>query len=279
MSLPAKQEEAEPLILHALDAGINYFDTADIYQNGNNETVLGKAFAGKRDKVIIASKAGNIIRADGNGFDWNPSKEHILKSIEGSLKRLRTDYIDLYQLHGGTINDNIDESIEAFEQLKQQGKIRYYGISSIRPNVINEYANRSSIISVMMQFSLLDRRPEEQCLDLLKQKNISVVTRGTLAQGLLVNKPAKPTLGLSAEEVDRAAKAVGSLSGKLRSATQTAICYVLQHEPVASTVIGVRTMDQLNDVLGAAECPRLNSEELNFLKQSTTALKYAEHRI
>ncbi len=78
----------------------------------------------------------------------------------------------LYQLHGGTLDDPIDETIEAFEQLVQQGKIRYYGISSIRPNVIREYVQRSRIVSVMMQYSLLDRRPEQECLDLLKQHQI-----------------------------------------------------------------------------------------------------------
>ena len=83
---------------------------------------------------------------------------------------MQTDHIDLYQLHGGTIQDNIDETIEAFELLKQQGKIRYYGISSIRPNVIKEYIKRSSIVSVMTQYSLLDRRPEEETLELVTSK-------------------------------------------------------------------------------------------------------------
>ncbi len=102
-----------------------------------------------------------------------------------SLKRLGTDYIDLYQLHGGTIEDSIEETIEAFEELKAEGFIRYYGISSIRPNVIHEYVNKSSIVSVMMQYSILDRRPEEEVLPLLQENGISVVTRGSIAKGLL----------------------------------------------------------------------------------------------
>jgi aryl-alcohol dehydrogenase-like predicted oxidoreductase len=87
-------------------------------------------------KVIIATKVGNQWRADGSGWDWNPNKDYIISAVEQSLKRLQTDYIDLYQLHGGTMEDPIDETIEAFEQLQKQGKIRYYGISSIRPTVI-----------------------------------------------------------------------------------------------------------------------------------------------
>src|SRR3954471_12962537 len=136
MSLKNDQDENERILHRAVDYGINYFDTADLYDKGMNETGVGKALKSKRDKLILATKVGNQWRADGSGWDWNPRKEYILTSVEGSLERLQTDRIDLYQLHGGTLDDNIDETIEAFELLVQQGKIRYYGISSIRPNVI-----------------------------------------------------------------------------------------------------------------------------------------------
>jgi aryl-alcohol dehydrogenase-like predicted oxidoreductase len=183
MSLPADEKSAIPVLHKAIELGINYLDTADIYNDGINELIIGKAIKGKRDNVVLASKAGNVRRPDG-GLDWNPTKQHILSSIEGSLKRLQTDRIDLYQLHGGTIQDNIDETIEAFELLKQQGKIRYYGISSIRPNVIKEYIKKSSIVSVMTQYSLLDRRPEEETLELLHQNNIGVLVRGSRSPGI-----------------------------------------------------------------------------------------------
>ncbi len=124
MSLADDEQSSKQLLHQALDNGINFFDTADIYSYGNNEITLGKAFAGKRDKIILATKVGNQPRADGLGLDWNPSKKHILESIDKSLKRLQTDYIDLYQLHGGTLEDPIDETISAFEQLKKEGKIR-----------------------------------------------------------------------------------------------------------------------------------------------------------
>lgn len=170
MSLRNDHNENTRIIHHAIDLGINFFDTADLYDKGTNEISLGKALKGKREQVMLATKVGNQWRANGSGWDWNPRKEYILQAIDKSLERLQTDHIDLYQLHGGTIEDPMDETIEAFELLQQQGKIRYYGISSIRPNVIREYIKRSSISSVMMQYSLLDRRPEETCLDLLKEK-------------------------------------------------------------------------------------------------------------
>src|SRR5688572_560433 len=164
-----KESEAITLLQKAVSMGINYFDTADLYGKGINEQWVGTAFRSMRQQVVIASKVGNVWRPDGSGWDWNPSKQHILKSIDESLNRLQTDYIDLYQLHGGTLQDPIDETIDVFEQLVQQGKIRYYGISSIRPTVIREWASRSRMVSVMTQYSLLDRRPEETVLPLLKE--------------------------------------------------------------------------------------------------------------
>jgi len=262
-----------------LDLGINFFDTADLYDKGMNEISIGKAFKGKRDKIVLASKAGNQWRADGSGWDWNPRKEYILDCAEKSLRRLQTDCIDLYQLHGGAINDPIDETIEAFEILKRQGKIRYYGISSIRPNVIAEYIKRADIVSVMMQYSLLDRRPEEECLDLLRKNNIGVLSRGGLAQGLLAGKPAKPYLDLTKEEVQKATDAVHSLSGKDRTPAQTAIRYVLRHPAVNTAVIGIRTPEQLDEVAQTVVTHELNKEEMAVLQHSVRALKYKEHRV
>jgi aryl-alcohol dehydrogenase-like predicted oxidoreductase len=279
MSLGANEMDGIPIIHEAISLGINFFDTADIYSNGLNETLVGKALKGKRDKVVLATKVGNVARHDGKGLDWDPSKKHILSSIDHSLKRLQTDHIDLYQLHGGTIDDPIEETIEAFEILKQQGKIRYYGISSIRPNVIAEYVKRSSIISVMMQYSLLDRRPEESCLDLLYEKKIGVLARGGLAQGLLVNKPPRPYLDLTDEEVGRAAEAVKSVSDSHRSNAQTALRYVLHHPAVTSAVVGIRTMEQLIEVAATPDTPPLTDNEIKTLKESVRPLVYKEHRI
>ncbi|MBL7735750.1 MAG: aldo/keto reductase [Chitinophagaceae bacterium] len=278
MSLGLDDAANANLLHQALDLGINFFDTADLYDRGMNEISVGKAFKGKRDKIVLASKAGNQWRADGSGWDWNPRKEYILDCAEKSLRRLQTDCIDLYQLHGGTINDPIDETIEAFEILKTQGKIRYYGISSIRPNVIAEYIRRSSIVSVMMQYSLLDRRPEEECLDLLKKHNIGALSRGGLAQGLLAGKPAKPYLDLTKEEVQKATDAVHSLSGKDRTPAQTATRYVLRHPAVNTAVIGIRTEAQLEEIAQTILTHELTKEEMTVLQHSVRAAKYKEHR-
>lgn len=276
MSLVQQEPGNEDLIHRAIGLGINYFDTADLYDKGANESLLGKALQGKRDKVIIATKVGNQWREDGSGWDWNPRKEYILTSVEGSLQRLKTDYIDLYQLHGGTIQDPIDETIEAFELLKEQGKIRYYGISSIRPNVIREYIKRSNIVSVMMQYSLLDRRPEISCLPLLEKHNIGVLARGSVAKGLLIDKPAAPYLSYTTAEVQRAKEAMEAVSGPQRLPAQSALKYVLMHSAITSAVVGIRTPQQLEEA--AANVPRLNASEYEQLTAAVPVKDYTEHQ-
>lgn len=254
-------EKSELILQKAYDAGINFYDTADLYEKGENEKLVGRALKSIRDQVIIATKVGNQWRKDGTGWEWNPTKEYILNSVDQSLKRLQTEYIDLYQLHGGTIDDPIDETIEAFEILKERGKIREYGISSIRPNVIREWVKRSDIVSVMMQYSLLDRRPEEEVLDLFHQNKVSLLTRGTLAKGKLVGKPTSRYLNYSVQEVEKLQKEVLITENPLSAAIQ----YVLDHRTVASAVLGIRTGDQLTSILNSKKST-ISSAELNRLK-------------
>ncbi|MVN20664.1 aldo/keto reductase [Mucilaginibacter arboris] len=277
MSLRGSSEENKTLLNKALELGINYFDTADLYDGGQNEIIIGNLLKFYRDKIVLATKVGNQRQADGS-TKWNASKAYILQAVEGSLKRLQTDYIDLYQLHGGMIDDNIDETIEAFELLKQQGKIRYYGISSIRPNVIREYVAKSNIVSVMMQYSLLDRRPKETCFNLLEKNQISCLTRGSVAQGLLVNKPAKAYLNYSEKEVLKAAQAIKEVSDESKSNAQTALQFALAPKIVASAVVGIRTLEQLEDAVGTLDVPELSDEDLNLLKNSIIPNQYEQHR-
>ena len=269
---------SEAIVHEAIEAGINYFDTADIYGHGSNEVMLGKAIKWKRNQLIIASKVGNRPRSDGKGLNWDPSKQHILLSIEETLKRLGTDYLDLYQLHGGMISDRSEEAIEAFELLKKQGKILQYGISSIRPNVIRRWVKESKIVSVMMQYSLLDRRPEEECLDLLSKSGIGVLVRGAVAQGLLVNKKEREYIGRSAEEVRAAKEMIHRFSGDSRSPAQTAIQFALYHPAVSSTIIGIRTVDQLREAIAVFDVPWLSEEEFGELRKVIGENYYEEHR-
>lgn len=287
MSLGTDQKKAAKIIEAALDEGINYFDTADLYDFGVNEEIVGKTLASKRDEVIIATKVGNRWNNVDDGWHWDASKEYIKEAVKDSLHRLQTDYIDLYQLHGGTKEDRIEDTIEAFEELSSEGIIRYYGISSIRPNVIREYVNHSKIVSVMMQYSLLDRRPEE-CFPLLKEDKISVVTRGSVAKGLLSDK----MLELTAEQAEgkdyldytsaEITELIESIKSKLltgnRTLNELALQFNLAHEPVASVVTGASSVEQLVDNARAVRGVPLSKEELTFLEMITKESKYSNHR-
>lgn len=276
MSLKPGLPQNATLIREAVEKGINFFDTADLYDKGQNESIVGEALKFCRKDIIISTKVGNQWRSDGSGWDWNPGKDYIIESVEGSLRRLQTDYIDLYQLHGGTIEDPIDETVEAFEILKQQGKIRHYGISSIRPNVIREYVKRSNIVSVMTQYSLLDRRAEEFTLDFLKENAVGVLARGSLAQGLLVDKPLNPYLDHSEKEVEKAVKGVHFI-GEEKSPTAVAINFVLRHPAVSSAVAGIRTREQLEAAVQVPDM-KLTEFEYNFLRDAIGKNKYTDHR-
>jgi aryl-alcohol dehydrogenase-like predicted oxidoreductase len=278
MSLGENTAENSMLVNAALDKGINFFDTADLYQHGHNEEQIGKALEARRSEAIIATKVGNQWKADGSGWEWNPSREYILKAVDESLRRLKTDYIDLYQLHGGTMEDPIDDVIATFELLQKQGKIRYYGISSIRPAVIREYVKKSRIVSVMMQYSLLDRRPEESILPLLEKNRIGLLARGAVAKGLLAGKPVEPYLNYNAEEITNAANAIAFMSGEERTKAQTALRFVLENPAVDCAVVGIRTLPQLEEAAGVSETPLLAAAGIKTLKEALHVNHYDQHR-
>ena len=280
MSLPNNLDEAKKVIDVALHAGINFFDTADLYDGGKNEELVGQALQGKREEVILATKVGNKLNPNGNGWTWDPSKTHITDAIKKSLTRLGTDYIDLYQLHGGTIEDDVEETIDTLESLKKEGLIRQYGISSIRPTVINRFLEKSSAISVMMQYSMLDRRPEEW-FSHINNVNASVITRGTVAKGLLTSegvKRAKMVNGFANYDASELMRTMDALANETEDLHAAAIAYVLQEKTVATALVGARTSKQLLDSVVAYE-KGCSLEEIERLKILLTTHKYEVHRL
>ncbi|EMA6341448.1 aldo/keto reductase [Bacillus cytotoxicus] len=284
MSLGTEEKQAISIIHEAIDLGINFFDTADLYHYGLNEEFVGKALKGKRDQVILTTKVGNRWTSEKNGWSWDPSKTYIKTEVKESLRRLQTDYIDLYQLHGGTIEDPIEEIIEAFEELKQEGIIRHYGISSIRPNVIREYAKRSNIVSVLMEYSLLNRRPEEW-FPLLQEHQISVIARGSLAKGLLTDDnerkvekvKEKEYLSYSYPELTRTLTAIKEVT-KERSLTETALQYCLHNPIVAAAIPGASSIQQLRENIRAYSKCALTNEEYKQIQAAVKCDTYALHR-
>ncbi len=279
MSLPDDLMESKKIVNTALDAGINYFDTADLYNGGKNEAILGELLKDKRSQIILATKVGNKLNDSGEGWTWDSSKEHIMNAVKKSLSRLKTDYIDVYQLHGGTMDDAFMESIEAFETLKKEGIIRQFGISSIRPNVIKRFLQNSSAISVMMQYSLLDRRPEEW-LPMIQENDASVISRGTLAKGLLTKqgfnrvRTTKGFVDYSSEELIETIELLNERTDNLHAA---AIAYTLQNPTIASAVIGASSSLQLLDSIGAYDT-KVSVDTLKEISMIVKPNKYDEHR-
>lgn len=283
MSLGTDENKALTILEEAFDRGINYFDTADLYDFGENEKIVGKFIKGKRDQVIVATKVGNRWNETKDSWYWDPSKKYIMEAVEHSLRRLNTDYIDLYQLHGGTIEDRIEETIEAFEKLKEKGYIRYYGISSIRPNVIREYVKKSNIISVMMQYSILDRRPEESILSLLHEHGVGGVARGSVAKGLLTDQGEEKAAKIQAyldyeqEELITLINELKELS-KGRSLTEIALHYNLAHPAIASCVVGVSSVEQLRENIEAIESASLTADIVDKIRAISKGNRYEAHR-
>ncbi|MGM8214039.1 aldo/keto reductase [Bacillaceae bacterium W0354] len=286
MSLGTDEVKAKSIIDTALDSGINYLDTADLYDFGKNEKIVGQAIKGKRDQVIIGTKGGNHFEANQDGWYWDPSKAYLKEAFKNSLLRLGLDYVDLYQLHGGTIEDPTDEVIELFEELKQEGLIRYYGISSIRPNVIKRFLQTSNLSSIMMQYSIIDRRPEE-FLDLIHEHGVSVVVRGALGKGMLTEhginiwkkKGQKGFLDYDAHELKNIITGLEQLANEAGVTTQSlAIGYTLKHPAISSLILGASKQEQIIENVKAYYESFISDDIFEKIKQMTKKNQYDSHR-
>lgn len=279
MSLPTDLQTARYIIDAAVDYGINYFDTADLYDKGVNEQIVGEALKEKRHNIYIASKVGNVWNEDGETWHWDASRTHIIEGFKESLRRLQTDYLDFYQLHGGTIDDQFEEITDTFEQLKKEGLIRAYGISSIRPNVIKTFLPMRAADGVMMQYSALDRRPEEY-FDYIQSQGASVVTRGTVAKGLLTNdwqRRLEKQNGYLTYTQQELADTLSNIAAQQSDVLTTAISYNLAHNAVASVIVGASSIEQLQQNIQAYE--RITPDfDATVIQQLTKQDRYTAHR-
>lgn len=276
MSLPPIEAEAKKIITAALDAGITYFDTADLYDRGKNEQVVGTALKGHRQNIILASKVGNRWVEGKDGWGWDSSATYIKQAVHDSLQRLQTDYLDVYQLHGGTLDDNWEEIIDTFEGLKKEGLIREYGISSIRPNVFMPFLENSQAISNMMQFNVFDERASE-FFPQIEAAGASVVTRGSLAKGLLTNEWRERLKGFMSYEESEVKEVLMQIQQQFEDVHAAALAFNLQYKAVASTVIGARTVEQLNETLVAYD-KALTMKGISSISNWTKHDRYTEHR-
>ncbi len=186
------EQESISIIAHALDLGINFIDTADVYNNGRSEEFVGKAVKGKRSKVIIASKFG--IATGDNPNDYGGSRAHIMNAVDNSLKRLTSDYIDLYYIHWPDLTTPIEETLRTLDILVRSGKVRYIACSNFaawqlcEAQWISRVKSLESFTGVQTRYNLLDRSIEMELVPCCQQYGVSVIPWSPLAEGFLTGK-------------------------------------------------------------------------------------------
>jgi aryl-alcohol dehydrogenase-like predicted oxidoreductase len=268
-------DESIRIINRALDAGINFIDTADMYSAGESEEIVGKALKGRRDSVVLATKFHAPMSFDPN--EQGNSRRWAIREVENSLRRLQTDYIDLYQVHRPSPDTDIDDTLSALSDLVHAGKVRYLGSSTFPAHEIVEAQyvardrGRERFVCEQPPYSLLVRDIERDVLPVAQQYGMGVIPWSPLAGGWLSGKwrkdgsdnesrraallPQRYDLSLPGNQrkLD-AADALGVLADKHgMSLIHLAIAFVINHPAVTAAIIGPRTMDHLESQLGAAE--------------------------
>jgi aryl-alcohol dehydrogenase-like predicted oxidoreductase len=269
-------EDSIRIIHRALDAGVNFVDTADVYSAGESEEIVGKTLAGgRREHVVLATKVHGSMGEDPN--QQGNSRRWIMREVENSLRRLQTDWIDLYQIHRPSPYTDIEETLGALSDLVTQGKIRYFGSSTFPASEIVEAqwtARERSLHRFVCEqppYSLLVRAIEADILPTCQRHGMGVIPWSPLAGGWLSGRwrvgAEPPSSGRPARQPERydlsrpgnrrkleAADALARLAEDAgMSLVELAIAFVIRHPAVTAAIIGPRTMDQLESQLGAAE--------------------------
>jgi aryl-alcohol dehydrogenase-like predicted oxidoreductase len=268
-------EESAAIIGRALDAGINFIDTADVYSGGESEEIVGKALAGRRDHIVLATKAhgpmGDDVNERGNSRRW------LVRECENSLRRLGTDYIDLYQIHRPDPATGIDETLGALTDLIRAGKIRYAGSSTFPASQIveaqwtAERRGRERFVCEQPPYSILVRGAEAEVLPVCQRYGMGVIGWSPLAGGWLSGRYRKDTDVPTSRRAERiplrydmslpsnqakleAADRLAVLAGEAGlSLIHLALAFAINHPAVTSAIIGPRTMEHLDSQLGAAD--------------------------
>jgi aryl-alcohol dehydrogenase-like predicted oxidoreductase len=268
-------DESVAIIHAALDAGINFIDTADVYSRGESEEIVGKALKGRRDNVVLATKIHGTMGDDPNEF--GNSRRWIIREVENSLRRLQTDWIDLYQIHRPEEDTDIDETLGALTDLVRQGKVRYIGSSTFPPSQIveaqwtAERRGRERFICEQPPYSMIVRGIEADVLPTCKRYGMGVIPWSPLGGGWLTGKWRKGQdapdssraqrlphrYDLSMPENQRKLDAVEQLALLAEetgiSLIHMALAFVMRHPAVTAPIIGPRTMEQFESQIGAAE--------------------------
>jgi aryl-alcohol dehydrogenase-like predicted oxidoreductase len=283
-------DEAKRLVDICLDVGLNMFDSADVYSNGNAEEILGKAIAGKRDKVLISTKSTFRFGAGPN--DVGSSRHHLIRSVEGALKRLGTDYIDLFQLHAFDALTPVEETLRTLDDLVRAGKLRYIGASNfsgwhlMKSLATSEKLGLSRYVAHQTYYSLIGREYEWELMPLALDQRVGAVVWSPLGWARLTgkigrNKP-KPAVSRLSDPLQQdaappigedylyrvtdALEAVASETGK--TVPQVALNWLLTRPSVSTLVIGARNEEQLRQNLQSTSF-KLSDSHLRVLAQAS----------
>jgi len=280
------EEHSRPFIQRALESGINFFDTANVYSFGKSEEVVGRAlhdFA-RRDEVVIASKVHGVMGPGPN--DQGLSRVHILSSIDASLKRLGTDYVDLYQIHRWDVETPIEETLEALHDIVRMGKARYIGASSMyawqfaKALYTADIHDWTRFVSMQPHYNLVYREEEREMLPLCQDQKIGVIPWSPLARGLLTGKRVKDGGETERARTDGFAKLLYTRDDDFKVAdrvsevaqrrgvpnAQVALAWMLAKPVITAPIIGATKMHHLEDAIAALSV-RLSEEEIGQLEE------------
>jgi aryl-alcohol dehydrogenase-like predicted oxidoreductase len=281
------EEQSRPYIKQALELGLNFFDTANVYSDGTSEEIVGRALAdfAKRDEIVLATKVHGRMRPDPNGRGL--SRKAILAEIDNSLRRLRTDYVDLYQIHRWDYDTPIEETLAALDHVVRSGKARYIGASSMfawqfaKSLYLAELRGWTRFVSMQNHHNLLYREEEREMLPLCLAEGVGVMPWSPLARGRLARASEDQqsskrmqtdeygkTLYTSAVEADRR---VVDRVGEVAAArgvprAQVALAWLLSRPAVTSPIVGATRLDHLQDAV-AALAVKLSAEEVAALEE------------
>jgi aryl-alcohol dehydrogenase-like predicted oxidoreductase len=280
------EERSRPFIQRALELGINFFDTADVYGNGSSETILGRALHDftTRDEVVVATKVYFDIGPSPN--DRGLSRKHILSAIDASLKRLGMDYVDLYQIHRWDYDTPIEETLEALNDVVRAGKARYIGASSMyawqfaKALYLSDLHGWARFMSMQPHYNLIYREEEREMLPLCQDQKIAVIPWSPLAKGRLARKPSKEqnetqraqtdVIGkrlYSDEDLTIAQRVYDVAEARGLPMAQVAIAWMLSKPFITSPIIGATKPHHLDDAVAAVSV-QLTPDEIHHLEEA-----------
>ena len=289
------QTEADVIVGTALDAGINFFDTADIYSDGESERILGKALGSRRKDAVIGTKVG--FRTGPGSNDTGCSRLHILQACDVSLKRLNTDYIDLYQIHSYDAVTPLEETLEALDSLVRQGKVRYIGCSNftgwqlMKAMSISRERGLHRFVSLQALYSLVSRDLELELVPACEDQGLGILPWGPLAGGYLTGKyrrhaawPSGTRLKRPEDsfpfDIEKGYVIVEELDAIARAhdvtVAQAALNYLLRKRSVTSVIFGARTIEHLRENIRATGWS-LTPEEMERLDRVSAPTKTYPH--